>query len=137
MRNLSLLFALFSLITACTNQAANSFVNYQDTVSILNCVFNDPGFQTIVTPQTQTLMMVKNKYTHDNWPERIGHFNIVYNQQPDVLISKNHFLYSIENFEVNKQEATLSILCLNKKMLLTYSVIKKDKSWEVKTFKYK
>ena len=59
MRKLGLLITLFSLITACTDQSANSFINYQDTVSILNCVFNDHSFQAIVTPETQTLIMIK------------------------------------------------------------------------------
>jgi len=63
----------------------------------------------------------------------VGHFNVVYNQEPDTLISKNHFLYNIENFEIIQGKGTLSILCLNKKLLLEYTMIKKENRWEVKT----
>lgn len=68
---------LVLLIMACNSKSSSEFVKFQDTISILNCIVNHPSFLAEITPQTQTLVVIKNKYYEDNWPERIGAFNVI------------------------------------------------------------
>lgn len=133
MRSTVLIFGL--ILSACSNKVKSDFVKFQDTVAILNSVVNHQSFQAQVNPETVTLVVIKNKYYENYWPEHIGTFNVVYEQEDTEKSTKElpetPLVYEVTNLDINGNTAKLNIICLNKKLLQSYMLIKEEMDWKV------
>jgi|GEM_PF-3880606 len=132
-------FLFTILIMACNNRSSSEFIKFQDTVSILNCVVNHPSFLAEITPQTQTLVVIKNKYYENNWPERIGTFNVVYEREKKVNLpaAATPLVYEVAQLDIHKNTAEIMILYRNKNLLLVYTLLRTGNIWKVGTSKRK
>jgi hypothetical protein len=139
MRSTVLIFSL--LLTACSNKVKSDFVKFQNTITILNSVVNHQSFQAQVNPETVTLVVIKNKYYENYWPEHIGTFNVVYQQEDtyksDAVLPETPLVYEVTNLDINNNTAKLSIVCLNKKILQSYTLIKDEMDWKVTAYERK
>ncbi|SHE50198.1 hypothetical protein [Pedobacter caeni] len=135
------LLALVLILSACSNKVKSDFVKFQNTVAILNCVVNHKSFQAQVNPETVTLVVVKNKYYENYWPERIGNFNVVYHQEtPErsgTPLPETPLIYEVTALEIKDNAGALSIICRNKKLLQSYHLIKDGADWKVVAYQRK
>ncbi|WP_316834261.1 hypothetical protein [Pedobacter nutrimenti] len=132
-------FIFSLLIMACNSRSSSEFVKFQDTVSILNCIVSHPSFLAEITPQTQTLVVIKNKYYENNWPEQIGTFNVVYEKEKQVNLpaAETPLIYEVAQLDIHKNTAEVTILYRNKNLLLLYTLLKTSNVWKVDTSKRK
>ncbi|MGY0039382.1 hypothetical protein [Pedobacter sp. NJ-S-72] len=142
MKKMFFISALFYLTTGCTDLGNDNFIKFQDTIGIINCAIKDKSFQAQISPQTKTLIVIKNKYYQDNWPQQIGILNVVYEREkPEdstAILSGEHRFYRIEYLEINKKNGDIAILSLNTKVLLNYHVTKgNNNNWKVNSVSLK
>ncbi len=136
MRSTILIISL--LLSACSNKVKSDFVKFQNTVAILNCVVSHQSFQAQVNPETVTLVVIKNKFYENYWPERIGIFNVVYQQEdPDksnTVLPETPLIYKVTDLDIDGNTGKLSITCLNKKLIQSYTLIKDGMDWKVTAY---
>ena len=128
-----LLIAL--LFAACNDRSTADFIRFQDTVAILNCTINSQSFKTEIPSELRTLVVIKNKYYGNNWPERIGNFNVVYEQENAIghgkFTSGDPLSFEVKDLKIAGDTGQLSIYNIKKKLLLSYTLLKTKNNWSI------
>lgn len=137
------MFSILFYFTSCTNQKAG--ISHQDTVDVLQLAFSNRELVTSISPQFDTLYVIKNDKIKPNFPGKANSLYLKYvpdtgtirskNQPWLAPKSKNHFpRHEITRLEFAGDSALVDIYYFNLVTDYHFKFKKVGERWELDQF---
>lgn len=142
MKNLAnFMFLLMILITiGCGSNIENESKN--DTIEIFQTILSSNDFISEIPGKNDTIHFLKNDFTNESWPDRIGRLSLRFIADTGTARSKNgrwlpdeindeRLRYEVKTFDVSPDSAYVMIYQYNFVEDCHYKLKKEDNKWVI------